>query len=134
MNPDDIGFVTTPSWNGKESVPTTFVRGWGICRGAKNPVAAGIFLRYYLDVDNYDTSDAFINSEASDFFFKLTTKNIEKTNRYYLYGGGLHSEAFNSMYTAAHEDPDQVDQFLKSNMNTYNSGIDTVNNMLSGIQ
>lgn len=136
MNPDDIGFVTAPSWNGKEPVPATFVRGWGICRGAKNPVAAGIFLRYYLDVNNYNTTDAFINKEASDFFFKVSTKDVEKTNRYYVFGGGVGSvtEAFRTTYTAAEQDPAQVDQFFKSNMNTYNMGVNALNDVLAKIK
>lgn len=136
MNPNDIGFVTAPSWNGKEAVPATFVRGWGICRGAKNPVAAGIFLRYYLDVDNYNTTDAFINKEASDFFFKVSTKDVEKTNRYYVFGGGVGSvtEAFSSCYTAAMTDPAQIDQFFKTNMNTYNAGVSALNDLLAKIK
>lgn len=136
MNPDDIGFVTAPSWNGKAAVPATFVRGWGICRGAKNPVAAGIFLRYYLDVNNYNTTDAFINKEASDFFFKVSTKDVEKTNRYYCFGGGVGSvtEAFNTTYSAGDTDPTQVDQFFASNMNTYKAGVGALNDLLAKIK
>ena len=69
MKASDIGFTFLPSWNGEKYKPTSFVRGWGLCKGAKNPVAAGIFLRYYLDVNNYDTGSAFISKDAENFFF-----------------------------------------------------------------
>ena len=136
MNPDDIGFTATPSYEGKASVPATFVRGWGICRGAKNPVAAGIFLRYYLDVNNYDTTSAFINKEASDFFFKTSTKDSEKTNRYYCFGGGINTvtEALQNTYSAPGQDPDQVDKFFSENMNTYNAGVKSLNDLLAKIK
>ena len=78
MNADDIGYTYLPSFS--DSVPavnTGIFRGWGIIKGSKNPVAAGIFLRYYLDVNNYDLSSAFLNSDAESFFFKLTSAGTQ---------------------------------------------------------
>jgi maltose-binding protein MalE len=89
MKASDIGFTYLPSWNGKKATATSFVRGWGLCRGAKNPVAAGIFLRYYLDVNNYDTTSAFISKEAENFFFKLTSTDTKNKNFYFCYGSGV---------------------------------------------
>lgn len=134
MNPNDIGFVEMPSWDaGSKAVPATFVRGWGICRGAKNPVAAGIFLRYYLDVNNYDAASAFINSEASKFFFNVSSKNTDKTNRYYVYGGGVGSvtSAFNGYYSVTDMDPSQVDTYFSTNKNTFNAGVAALNDVLA---
>ncbi len=88
MNPNDVGFTYIPKFNDSSKAYTTgLFRGWGLIRGAKNPVAAGIFLRYYLDANNYDTNSAFISSEAQNFFFKLTSgvKTDEK-NPYMLLG------------------------------------------------
>lgn len=88
MNPNDIGFTYIPDYNeSTKSYTTGLFRGWGLIRGAKNPVAAGIFLRYYLDATNYDTSSAFINEEAENFFFKLTSGvNTDQKNPYMLLG------------------------------------------------
>lgn len=88
MNPNDVGFTYIPQFNDANKAYTTgLFRGWGLVRGAKNPVAAGIFLRYYLDAGNYDTASAFINSEAQNFFFKLTSGvDTDQKNPYMLLG------------------------------------------------
>lgn len=55
MNPDHIGFTFLPDWDENTKAKQTGIfRGWGLVKGASNPVAAGIFLRYYLDVNQYD--------------------------------------------------------------------------------
>ena len=88
MNPDHVGFTYIPAYNAdSKSYTTGLFRGWGLVRGAKNPVAAGIFLRYYLDANNYDAESAFINKEAQNFFFKLTSGvATDEKNPYMLLG------------------------------------------------
>ncbi len=88
MNPNDIGFTYIPSYDEKTPAYTTgLFRGWGLVRGAKNPEAAGIFLRYYLDASNYDAKSAFVNEEAQNFFFKLTSGvDTDEKNPYMLLG------------------------------------------------
>ena len=114
MKASDIGFTYLPSWNGNDVSATSFVRGWGLCEGAKNPVAAGIFLRYYLDVNNYDTSSAFISKEAESFFFKLTSTATANKNFYFCYGSGVtgvtgrESAVGDYIQKPAHSDPTQV--------------------------
>ena len=50
FNPDNLGATYLPVWKeGDEQCVTGIYRGWGLIDGAKNPVAAGIFLRQYLD-------------------------------------------------------------------------------------
>ncbi len=71
-NWNDIGFYYMPAYKeGMQTGGTGPMKAWGICRGADNPVGAGIFLRYYLDTNNYDASDAFISEEAATFFFRM---------------------------------------------------------------
>ena len=114
MKASDIGFTYLPSWNGQEAKATSFVRGWGLCKGAPNPVAAGIFLRYYLDVNNYDTTSAFISEEAENFFFKLTSSSTADKNFYFCYGTGVtgvtgkESAVGDYISTPATADPTQV--------------------------
>ena len=133
MKASDIGFTYLPSWNGEEYTPTSFVRGWGLCKGAQNPVAAGIFLRYYLDVNNYDTSSAFISAEAENFFFKLTSTNTENKNFYFCYGSGVNgvtgreSAVGDSISKPAMSDPTQVVTVISSYQNELNADIAKLN-------
>ena len=133
MKASDIGFTYLPSWNDKEYTPTSFVRGWGLCKGAKNPVAAGIFLRYYLDVNNYDTSSAFISEEAQNFFFKLTSTNTENKNFYFCYGSGVNgvtgreSAVGDYISKPATSDPTQVVTVISSYQNELNADIAKLN-------
>lgn len=74
MNSDQIGFTYIPDFSSTVKAKTAgMLRGWGLCKGASNPEGAGAFLRYYLDVNNYNTSSLFLNSAAETFFFKLTS-------------------------------------------------------------
>ena len=74
LNPDFIGATYLPVWEkGDEQVYTGIYRGWGLVDGTKNPVGAGLFIRYYVDVNNYDLAQTFHNQEVTDFFFKLVS-------------------------------------------------------------
>ena len=82
----DIGFYKMPAYEtGYQVNDTNRVVGWGICRGSDNPVGAGIFLRYYLDVNNYDVSNSFITTAAENFFFTSTAIDYEKYTPYFTY-------------------------------------------------
>lgn len=81
-NYNDIGFYYLPAYEkGGERPVTGLFRGWGIFKGcndnpatgSKAAVAGGLFLRYYLDVNNYDLDKSFISEEAKTFFFKVTS-------------------------------------------------------------
>ena len=133
MNPSDIGFTYLPAWDANSKVQTTsLVRGWGLCTGAKNPVAAGIFMRYYTDVDNYNTSSAFLNSEAESFFFKLTA--ADTTNRTYYFLTSISSltgsTALDYFYIPK-EDPNQVATKIASLQNSINANVAKANEFLS---
>lgn len=130
MNPNDIGFTYIPSYDSKTKAYTTgLFRGWGLIRGSKNPVAAGIFLRYYLDVNNYDTNEAFINASAKNFFFKLTSGvDTDKKNPYMLLGiTALCSESTDDYKKFVGVAPGQVRTGISAKMNTFNSNANKVN-------
>lgn len=87
INPEHVGVTYLPTWKaGEKTISTGIYRGWGLIKGAKNPVAAGIFLREYLDINNYDVDEAFLNDEVADFFFQVTgaAGNID-----YYYGNAM---------------------------------------------
>lgn len=131
MDPSSIGFVPLPSIDDNtEARQSGIFRGWGICKGAKNPEAAGLFLRYYLDVNNYDTSSAFISEEAEAFFFQLTAlDSANKVNS--LYAEAIHSitgDAMGTIVTAASSTPAQVSKILSSYANIVNANVKKLNN------
>lgn len=134
MNTDDIGYTYLPSFS--ESVPavtTGIFRGWGIIKGAKNPVAAGIFLRYYLDVNNYDLSSAFLNSDAESFFFKLTSSGAQNNKFISPTIGccralGIGTGTLSSLATNS---PDQVRSKIDAMNNTINAQVKELNDYIN---
>jgi len=81
-NQAEIGVVYLPDYDASHKAhAVSYWRGWGIAKKAKNPGGAGLFLRYFLDGNNYD-SDIFINNEVRTLFYELTS-NIDYTNQIY---------------------------------------------------
>ena len=111
-NLDDLGFYYMPRWD--ENSPygcTGQVRGWGIVRGAREPVATGIFLRWYLDVNNYDSASTFISPEAEAFFYEVTSIDYDNWNPCIVYfdsQDGIAGTTFNEHNNAMSGDPNQV--------------------------
>lgn len=111
----DIGFWYLPAFTAGGARPATGIfRGFGIMRGAKNPVGGGVFLRHYLDVNNYDTANAFINEDAKTFFFQLTTQDYSTGYNPYLTYVGLNEAVAGlnyakDIYAVMDMDPSAVD-------------------------
>ncbi|MBR6573023.1 MAG: extracellular solute-binding protein [Clostridia bacterium] len=115
MDPNNIGFTYIPDMDAShKTVATGLPRGYGLIKGAPNPEGAGVFLRYYLDVNNYDLASAFISQKASDFFFKVTTpERFSKQNFYVLAGLGIDGVAW-QCHSFADSTPDQVEPVMKA--------------------
>lgn len=87
FNSAHLAATYLPTWKeGEDPLVTGIYRGWGLIEGAQNPVAAGIFLREYLDVTNYDLANVFHNQEVANFFFEATGTT---GNKLYYFGGGM---------------------------------------------
>lgn len=121
INPDHVGVTYLPVWKeGDKNVQTGIYRGWGLIKGAKNPVAAGIFLREYLDINNYDVSNAFLTDELSNFFFQVTGVS---SDIFYYYGNsmvkstGLGTEFADRWSTIS---PDQIRTYIEGQLNVMN--------------
>ncbi len=116
----DYGFYYLPSYEKGGARPATgLLRGFGIMRGAKNPVGGGLFLRWYLDVNNYDTKNAFINEDAKNFFFELTTQDYAEGYNPYLTYIGLNQDIAGlnygqDVYAVMKMDPSAVDGKMAS--------------------
>jgi len=75
----DLGVTYVPDWDAnKKSVFASNIRGYGIVKGSKNPKAAGMFIRYFLDAANYDLNDTFLSDDLANFFFEMSSK-VEET-------------------------------------------------------
>ncbi len=122
VNYGDLGYYYLPRWDANSDYGNTgMVRGWGIAKGAKNPVAAGAFMKHYLDVGNYDLN-CFISDDAKEFFFRATSKlNSSSWNPSILYPYDQTQEAIsginastNGYYMAMSGDPAQIGSVMGS--------------------
>lgn len=132
MNSKDIGYIEMPEFNGQQPQPTVGTYFFGIGKGAKNPVAAGIFLRYYLDVNNYDINSEFISSDAANFAVK--TSSSLSGNTFYSANNGVcvaNGISIKKYYqTLFNTDPSQISQTLQSMSNELNSYAKNAQKML----
>ena len=86
-NQAEIGVTYLPDYDASHKAhAVSFWRGWGIAKKAKNPGGAGLFLRYFLDGNNYD-SNIFISNEVRTLFYELTS-NVDYTNQVFEVTGG----------------------------------------------
>ena len=131
-NYDDIGFYYIPRNTADSDYGCTgMLRGWGICKGANEPVAAGIFLREYLDVSNYDTTATFISEAAETFFFNVTSIDYTNWNPYFTYCDYTQELAgfnyMNDMWTVMGNDPAQIAPKLSSINDLVDKGCENFN-------
>ena len=137
MNPDHIVVTYLPKYDeNSEQVASGLYRGWGLIKGAKNPVAAGIFLRYYLDATNYDLDLTFHSEELADFFFEVTGSANTQKKYYYTSGlrmlcGYLSDEYWETDFEKQYErSPSQIKAWIESQLplmeNMAQAGTDAV--------
>ncbi len=136
---DDLGFYYLPYYDeaaAKTGIrPMTGIfRGWGLVRGANEPVAAGLFLREYLDVNNYDVGGTYITPEAETFFFKVNSIDFSNYNPYLTYidmnaattGVKANSEIYSAMYL----DPSQINTQIASVKSAVDKGVKNMNKFI----
>lgn len=79
MDAEDVGFTYLPSWEeGKNTKVSSIYRMYGIIDGAPNADAAGYFIRYWLDYNNYDLGNAFLTTEAGNFYYQLINTTADE--------------------------------------------------------
>ncbi|MBR2044487.1 MAG: extracellular solute-binding protein [Clostridia bacterium] len=85
MDVDDLGFEILPKIKATdEKHPyTVSLHGYGIVRGARNPMGAGYYLRYYLNEDNTSAENQFKNEEAITIYNKLRENADYSTATFY---------------------------------------------------
>lgn len=138
MDALDLGFtyLPDPDENTKASISGN-LRAYGIVKGSKNPVAAGMFIRYFLDSANYDLENTFISEEAGNFFYEVLGKmnsQSETNNRTFDYSGvaGMIGESVWSWtYPAQICDPAQCAATLATKNNNCTAAVNKANELLS---
>ncbi len=136
---DDYGFYYLPYADeaaaaSKKRPMTGIFRGWGLVRGSKEPVAAGLFLREYLDVNNYDVGGTYISPEAETFFFKVNSLDYSNYNPYLTYNRlnefitGLKNNE--DIYGAMYYDPEQVLSRVDSAKDAVKKGAENINKFI----
>ncbi len=136
---DDFGFYYLPYYDEAAAAtgerPTTGIfRGWGLIKGSKEPVAAGLFLREYLDVNNYDVGGTYISPAAETFFFEVNSVDYSNYNPYMTYvdmnyfitGVKCNSEIYHAMYY----DPNQVNTNVSAAKGAVDKGVKNMNEFI----
>lgn len=132
MSAKDIGYIELPELNGQKPQTASNSTFFGICKGAKNPIAGGIFLRYYLDVNNYDISKQFITSEAANYIVKasstLNANTFYNINTGIANACGIDNKKY--YYQLYQSDPAQVSQVLSAMSNEVNGYVKNTQKVL----
>lgn len=144
-NYNDLGFYYLPSFEeGGERYVTGELRGWGIFKGCnENPAtgskaakAGGLFLREYLDVNNYALNSSFLTEEAKTFFFECCDEyiNTDNYNPYYttysLNEGISGIDDDREVYNIMTYDPAQIALMLRNAKSVVDLGCKNLNNYI----
>lgn len=136
---DDLGFYYLPYYDEAAAATgerplTGIFRGWGLVRGAEEPVAAGLFLREYLDVNNYDVGGTYITPEAETFFFQVNSIDYTNYNPYLTYIDMNSSvtgvKATSEIYSAMALDPSQINTQIASVKSAVDKGVKNINDYI----
>jgi hypothetical protein len=85
MDADDLGFEVLPKVNKDDAdYPYTIgLHGYGIVQGARNPLGAGYYLRYYFNEDHVNKDNVYKNEEAEALFLQLRQNANYSTATFY---------------------------------------------------
>lgn len=132
MKNSDLGVTYLPK---KKSSDKNYPRGgfitaYGIAKGAKNPLGAGEFLNYYLNMDNYDTNRIYKTPEFTAFA-KEVIKIPATLNTVYWDDSlqDLTGQTFNKYVVTS--DPSQIEANLEKVKNTVNAAVKKANDMVA---
>lgn len=139
MDWNDIGFTYLPSID--DSTPariSSIYRMYGIIAGAPHANAAGYFLRYWLDPDNYNIQEeTFISKKAGNFYFELT--NAEADEKYFNYDDAccalVGSDTPDIFYgKAANATPSAVNTELQAVSNVVDDAVKKANEIITTLR
>ncbi len=132
MKNSDLGVTYLPKKNSSDAnYPRGgFITAYGIAKGAKNPLGAGEFLNYYLNMDNYDTNRIYKTPEFATFA-KGVIKIPTTLNTVYWDDSlqDLTGQTFNKYVITS--DPNQIEANLEKVKNTVNAAVKKANDMVA---
>ena len=132
MKNSDLGVTYLPKKNSSDAnYPRGgFITAYGIAKGAKNPLGAGEFLNYYLNMDNYDTNRIYKTPEFATFA-KEVIKIPTTLNTVYWDDSlqDLTGQTFNKYVITS--DPSQIEANLEKVKNTVNAAVKKANDMVA---
>ncbi len=135
MDPSHVGYTVIPDIDANTKAKDTgLYQGWGICKGAQNPVAGGLFIKYYSDMSNYDLSNVYITDEAMNYDLRLVGGNTDNTYHCLMTGssGTLGQDRF-TYWQIAKNNPKQIQQQLESMANQIEEGANRLNSRLNAV-
>lgn len=130
----DYTYMPNPDEN-TEAVFAGNVRCYGIVKGAKNPEAAGYFLRYFLDAANYDVEDTFVSIDVAEAVFEMNDKiaSLAEDNQMFFNHSGIALLTGQSAWTwvgIEKLDPSQVAASLSSHSNEVDAAIQKAHELI----
>lgn len=135
MDPSHIGYTSIPDIDATTKAKETgLYQGFGIVKGAKNPVAAGLFIRFFSDISNYNLPDKYISTEAMNYDLRLKGSSSENIYHSLMTGAShvLGQDRF-TYWTIAKNNPKQIQQQLESMANQVNEGVNRLNARLESV-
>ena len=132
MDPDIIGYVPLPKPDKTQSYYPSVAswRGYGICKGSKNPEATGYFIRFFLDFNNYDRDSMFKSKSASDFYDEL---RVDRNHVFMLTQDGVNRDLEGTVNVVMNSTSAQVDTNLKAISNKIDAQVEKANDILKKI-
>ena len=134
INPDYVGATYLPVLKKGDPQPyTAALKGYGLVKGAKNPVAAGIFMSYALNPENEsEYHDPFLNKEAEEFFYELTASCPEDV--LYQHNTSVGRVTENSLghlgYCFMDTEPEDIAAYIDSKLPELNQMAEKLNNKI----
>ena len=129
----NIECVPSPSPAGQEQVIGAAHNLFAIPKGAKNPVGAGVFLRYFLDASNNGKfSDVALSTQFEEVFNYTNQSNL-KHSYTYCFGvvGYTNYKSLSDLLTSLHKaSPEQVPTVLQQNKSVFDNAVNTANKKL----
>lgn len=125
--------VPFPSPKGEAETVPVYSNLFGVVKGSKNPVGAGVFLRYFLDpANNGNFADRAIDSRYEEIFNYMNQKSVKKCVSY-VDGviGFTNASAQSNMYKELQSSTSaQVTTVLQKYKSVVENGVSNVNKRL----
>ena len=136
---DTVGYVDLPALtvDGKEIKPNGgYYQAYCIGKGSKNPEAAGLFLKTYLNPKNWDLDSVFVSEEAKEYHIKMKARPSDKIS-YMVSPGvlslvdefGIYAAAYGIQYNL---DPAQITTAFEECSPYVDSAVKRANELFSG--